>query len=607
MKREEKIAMSQGRFGRAIFAWFVAAALFVIGRNVYRRHVSDAVFDAVDAGNPTAARLLLERGANVNAARKATPLLMQAMRQLHPPYKANDNARAPEMRQGRQRERRPFPPLDWTQNIPPDAEAVVCLLIDRGADLRMPIINVRDGQESVTGYEPDGYVSEACGRGSVPALRRLLERGAIPTTKCLDAALKFTDVGQLDMPNRNSPEAAAIAAANARMLAKHGAISREMVRLLRANGGMPTPAQCVTLNDPAALKASLEAGNSPNPPTSLDTAPLTLAVAKDSSSMVRLLLAYGADINARNVNDQSALHAAIVNGNLKMIETLLAHGANVNLENRETPLRAAVESKRLDVARFLLAQGADPNRDNGWYPDYGDSTLSAAIAVLPEFAPDLLRKGADANGYKGDALRAALRGRRVDLVQELLRRGASVNPPPPGNNGSVFVEVAVTSPHVRLIFPASPLLNAVCFAPECVDMLRRIGAVIGPDTKNILATAAQNGRDDLFAPFLALGADINGDDVEGETALTRAIANLPAAVPFLLQKGANPDCMTHSQRTPLAIAAINGDVEIARLLVAHKANVNLHPPRGHTALYWAQKHKRSEIIALLEQAGAKPE
>ena len=599
--------MSQRRFGRVIYALFVAAALFVIGRNVYRRRMSSLAFDAVDAGNPTAVRLLLERGANVNAARKATPLLMQAMQHLHPPYKVIDNSRVPEMRQGRQRERRPFPPLDWTQNIPPDAEAVVCLLIARGADLRMPIINVRDGQESVTGYEPDGYVSEACGRGSVPALRCLLEKGVVPTPKCLDAALKFTDVGHLDTPNNNSPEAAAITSANARMLAKHSEISRKMVRLLRSHGVLPTPAQCVTLNDPAALKASLETGNSPNPPTPLDTAPLTLAVAKDSSGMVQLLLAYGADINARNVNNQSALHAAIANGNLKMIAILLAHGANVNLENRDTPLRAAVGSKRLNVVLFLLAHGADPNRNNGWYPDYEESTLSAAIAGLPEAVPYLLRKGADINGYRGDALRAALRSHRVDLVQELRRRRASVNPPPPGNNGSVFVGFAVTSPHNRLIYPASPLLNAVCFAPECVEMLRRAGAVIGPDKKNILAIAAQNGRDDLFAPFLALGADINGEDFEGETALTRAIANLPAAVPFLLQKGADPDCVTHSQRTPLDISAINGNIEIARLLVAHKANVNLRPPRGHTALYWAQKHKHPEIIALLEQAGAKPE
>ena len=561
--------MSQGRFGRVIFALFVAATLFVIGRNVYSRYLSAAVFDAVDAGNPTAVRLLLDRGANVNAARKATPLLVQAMQRLHPPYKADDNSRAPNTRQGRRQERRPFPTIDWTQNIPPDAEAVVCLLIDRGADLRRPIINVRDRQESVTGYEPDGYLSEACSRGSVPVLRCLLERGVVPTAKCLDEALKFTDVGQLYTPNKNSPEAAAIVSANARMLAKHGEISRQMVRLLRAHGGLPTPAQCVTLNDPAALKASLEAGNSPNPPTSLDTAPLTLAVAKDNPGMVQLLLAYGADVNARNVYDQSPLHVAIANGNLKIIEMLLAHGANGNPLNRETPLRAAVGSKRLEVVRLLLAHGADPNRNNGQYPDYDDSTLAAAIATLPEAVPDLLRKGADVNGYKGDALRAALRSHRVDLVQELLRRGASVNPPPPGNNGNVFVIFDANSAKTRLIFPASPLLNAVCFAPECVEMLRHAGAVIGPDRKNILAIAAQSGRDDLFAPFLALGADINGGDVEGETALTRAIANLPAAVPFLLEKGADPNCLKSFSAYPA-------------LHFGHQRRCGNHSPAGGT-------------------------
>jgi uncharacterized protein len=104
--------------------------------------------------------------------------------------------------------------------------------------------------------------------------------------------------------------------------------------------------------------------------------------------------------------------------------------------------------------------------------------------------------------------------------------------------------------------------------------------------------------------LLALGADVNGVDASGETALTQAMLYARSGVEILLKGDANPNYVTRRQRMPLDMAAGAGDVKTVRLLLAHGANVNARPPRTHTALYYARKKKNTAVIAVLEKAGA---
>ena len=54
----------------------------------------------------------------------------------------------------------------------------------------------------------------------------------------------------------------------------------------------------------------------------------------------------------------------------------------------------------------------------------------------------------------------------------------------------------------------------------------------------------------------------------------------------------------------LVISARAGDIASVRLLLAHGASVNLHYGVRHTALYWAKRKGRAQIIELLQKAGA---
>jgi len=84
-----------------------------------------------------------------------------------------------------------------------------------------------------------------------------------------------------------------------------------------------------------------------------------------------LLLMRGADVNAKDIRDNTALHRASMHGHTDVAEILLEAGANVNAKDDirgKTALHCAARNRHMDVARLLLEAGADVNaRDgNGW-------------------------------------------------------------------------------------------------------------------------------------------------------------------------------------------------------------------------------------------------
>ncbi len=83
----------------------------------------------------------------------------------------------------------------------------------------------------------------------------------------------------------------------------------------------------------------------------------------DRCEIVRLLLASGADIEARGFNDWTPLHHAAANDDLDGIRLLLAHGADPHARTRidalATPLEEAEQLGRAAAARLLRELTAD--------------------------------------------------------------------------------------------------------------------------------------------------------------------------------------------------------------------------------------------------------
>jgi len=128
----------------------------------------------------------------------------------------------------------------------------------------------------------------------------------------------------------------------------------------------------------AFIRTLLELGAEPNYPNHAGFPALIAALSAgrlDRLAIVELLLAHGAEIEQRGINDYTPLHYAAASDDAQAIELLLAHGADpgarTRIDDRATPLeearmlgrKAAVEAfERLAPRRPRQGRGAPPRR-----------------------------------------------------------------------------------------------------------------------------------------------------------------------------------------------------------------------------------------------------
>src|SRR5690606_36674871 len=92
--------------------------------------------------------------------------------------------------------------------------------------------------------------------------------------------------------------------------------------------------------------------------------PLHMAAGVGDSSLVALLIAKGADPNARDRNEAwTPLHHAVFHRQRGIVALLLADSVLVNERAHRgyTPLHMTAELGDAGMAKMLLAYGADPN------------------------------------------------------------------------------------------------------------------------------------------------------------------------------------------------------------------------------------------------------
>ncbi|KAH7359929.1 hypothetical protein BKA66DRAFT_562105 [Pyrenochaeta sp. MPI-SDFR-AT-0127] len=157
--------------------------------------------------------------------------------------------------------------------------------------------------------------------------------------------------------------------------------------------------------------------------------PLYYAALFGLEEAVKLLLEYGADVNAQGGRYSSALQAASANGYEAVVELLLEKGADINAQGKffSNALQVASAEGHEVVVELLLEKGADINAQGGIY----DTALQAASSRGHEVVVELLlEKGADINAQGGlydHALQAAsVKGHKV-VVDLLLEKGADIN------------------------------------------------------------------------------------------------------------------------------------------------------------------------------------
>jgi ankyrin repeat protein len=270
---------------------------------------------------------------------------------------------------------------------------------------------------------------------------------------------------------------------------------------------------------------------------------------------------------------------------------------------RPQPLHVAIETKRRDMFDLLLAAGADPNGRNGDY-DHWSPLMLTFSRDQPEMRAALIARGA-----------------RVGLVEALMM----------GDDGRVAALLEGGVPDI----PNNDSILAFARTPFAIDRLLELGVSptqkdrwgvtpidalsrLGPEARELVRHLMWRGVVPAPEEFARLGdKDALAMLIGADPAIARLDAVMIAAVDFghyglakwLLAQGASANARAGppAGQTPLHCAAWNGDLEMARMLVAAGADTTAldekyeAPPRGwaETAATVTNNPKCVEVAAWL--------
>ncbi|KAI4162388.1 MAG: hypothetical protein LQ342_003954 [Letrouitia transgressa] len=285
---------------------------------------------------------------------------------------------------------------------------------------------------------------------------------------------------------------------------------------------------------------------------------LAYAARRGDDQTVLRLLESGADINYYEDGFvYNALGAAAKYGKLSMVRLLIARGANVNTQFGfyGTALTMASIEGHDDIVQMLLDNGADINAQ-----DKHNSTalINASIKGHDDIVQMLLNNGADVNaqgGYDGTALiNASWRG-HDNTVQILLDMGADINAQT-RNNSTALIRASEKG------------------YKNIVQMLLGNGADVNVQDRSVgtaLTCASERGFCDIVQMLLDNKADVNAQLGCRDSPLIRASFNGHSnVVEVLLDNGAdvNVQCNFGSA---LQMALSEGNDKVAQILRARGA------------------------------------
>ena len=302
------------------------------------------------------------------------------------------------------------------------------------------------------------------------------------------------------------------------------------------------------------------------------------------AEIVSLLLANGADINAKAPNGETPLLVSLQFDCSDMAKLLIAKGADVNAKDNQgtTPLFSATLGNDKDMENLLMAKGAkvdiftasamgDIERVQGFL-NSNPGMITATQGVLTPF---------HVAAYSG----------QTEMMKFLLGKGVDVNAGYPERITPLFL--AANNGHL-----------------DAAELLIAKGAIINSESTNSqspLFGAAWRGNKAIGELLIAKGADVNAKNDTGWAPLFAAAMTSKGGndmVELLIAKGANVNAKDKDGRTPLWASVNRNHLERAKLLVSKGADINAKKNDGLTALDIAARFAHKDFAEFLITNGA---
>ncbi len=386
-----------------------------------------------------------------------------------------------------------------------------------------------------------------------------------------------------------------------------------------------------------------------NPDTVVNgNTPLMLAAKVGQSEIVGELLSAGAQIDnpALSSERRSPLMVAITSNNPDVVALLLSKGASVTRKDyrgMSAMDHAVITDRRLGGERFVLMVSARFN------PDFAGIGDIATQTVINEEAEEKRMQGLYLE-YLG-----AAKSCHIQRISSLLLNEGELD----SNemvNGSPLKEhirkpecVKVLHAHLRTkdsyqlaarahlanrvqSCDASGVLRALKETPEldvtvvhggksaiersvsagCHAVLRLMVREQNLDGKlsddiiaNAIAQAPQATLVKLVGNLITSGANVNGVDSNGQTALAAAIAlEQPVVAKYLVDAGALVNQKTNNGSYPVIEATKKGYEHLVLQMVSAGADLNARDNLGRTALFAAVGRGQLRLVQTLIQTGA---
>ncbi len=271
---------------------------------------------------------------------------------------------------------------------------------DANAKSKPPLIN----------WEEYAWLSTKTARNALAiALTEMMNDGQISRNRAFELAKMVLRTNALRLYNFKST---IHQAADAGDLAKVKAFIQEGIDVNTKVHGC-TPLHCAARYGHKEVAELLIAkGADINAKDTRGRTPIALAINQGRKEMAKLLASKSADVS---------LHTAAYIGDLQTVEKFIDGGANVDANDQtgQTALHYAAKAGQIAVAKLLIANGADVNAGE-WTP------LQEAASRSKEMVELLLAKGADINTGKWTPLHSAVFGHN-EIVKLLIAKGANVN------------------------------------------------------------------------------------------------------------------------------------------------------------------------------------